>query len=175
MPVSSIEGLPAKARETFESVMDALKGKRNPRTGKTYSDEERGMISWAAVKRKFHKGADGKWVANQSKALSSANDFSSSVSNKRLLSVSLSLLDFEQCKLGVGSKRVSSTIVLDDPSFVFSESLSDESDTIIRGIALQEGVYKGLFYPLSALASIAESLVEAVTVRALEGCESDCW
>ncbi len=61
MPIESIQNLPDGVKEIFESVMSGLKGKTNPRTGKEYTDEERGKISWSAVKRKYKKSGDG-WV-----------------------------------------------------------------------------------------------------------------
>jgi len=52
--------LPPHAKEIFERVMDSLKGKTNPRTGKQYTDEERGKIAWAAVKKEYKKVGE-KW------------------------------------------------------------------------------------------------------------------
>jgi len=57
MPVPS--NLPEGGKKIFESVMESLKGKTNKRTGKPYTDEERGKIAWSAVKRKYSKKADG--------------------------------------------------------------------------------------------------------------------
>ena len=57
MPVPS--NLPEGGKKIFESVMQSLKGKTNKRTGKPYTDEERGKIAWSAVKNKYAKKADG--------------------------------------------------------------------------------------------------------------------
>jgi len=62
IPIESIQGLPKHAKEIFESVMEELKGKKNPRTNKPYTDEERAQIAWAAVKEKYKKGKNGEWV-----------------------------------------------------------------------------------------------------------------
>lgn len=62
MPPRSIAKLPPKARKIYEEISNRLKGKINPRTGKIYTGAERGMISWAAVKRKFKRTDRGKWV-----------------------------------------------------------------------------------------------------------------
>jgi len=59
MPVP--KNLPSHAQHIFEEVMDSLKSKTNPRTGKSYTDEERAQIAWGAVKKKYRKVAD-KWV-----------------------------------------------------------------------------------------------------------------
>ena len=58
------KNLPPHAEHIFEEVMKSLKGKTNPRTGKAYTDEERGQIAWSAVKKKYRKVED-KWVAKQ--------------------------------------------------------------------------------------------------------------
>lgn len=43
MPVP--QNLPEHAKEIYEKVMESLEGKTNPRTGKEYTDEERGKIA----------------------------------------------------------------------------------------------------------------------------------
>ena len=60
MPIPG--NLPKEGQDIFESVMSSLKGKTNPRTNKPYTDEERGMIAWSAVKKKFHKKGED-WEA----------------------------------------------------------------------------------------------------------------
>lgn len=60
MPIPG--NLPKHGQEIFERVMNSLKGKKNPRTGKAYTDEERGRIAWSAVKNKYKKVGD-KWEA----------------------------------------------------------------------------------------------------------------
>lgn len=62
MPVPS--NMPEHAKTVFEHTMEALKGKKNPRTGKSYTDEERGKIAWSAVKQKYKKKGE-KWEAKQ--------------------------------------------------------------------------------------------------------------
>jgi len=57
MPVP--ENLPEGGKKIFESTMEALKGKTNPRTKKPYTDEERAKIAWSAVKRKYTRKAEG--------------------------------------------------------------------------------------------------------------------
>jgi len=59
MPVPS--NLPPHARHIFEEVVESLKGKTNPRTGKVYTDRVRGQIAWAAVKKKYKKFGN-KWI-----------------------------------------------------------------------------------------------------------------
>lgn len=49
------ENLSAHAKEIYEKVMESLEGKTNPRTGKAYTDEERGRIAWSAVKKEYKK------------------------------------------------------------------------------------------------------------------------
>ncbi len=53
MPVPS--NLPQHAKEIYEEVMESLSGKANPRTGRTYTGKDRGMIAWSAVKKKYKK------------------------------------------------------------------------------------------------------------------------
>lgn len=53
MPIPS--NLPAHGQKIFERVMTSLKGKTNPRTGKKYTDEQRGKIAWSAVKKVYKK------------------------------------------------------------------------------------------------------------------------
>ena len=57
MPIPS--NLPEGGQKIFEKVMTTLKGKTNPRTGKPYTDEERGRIAWSAVKHKYKKKGEG--------------------------------------------------------------------------------------------------------------------
>ena len=59
MPIP--KNLPSHAKVIFEEVMDSLKGKKNPRTGRMYTDEERGRIAWSAVKRKYRKVGQ-RWI-----------------------------------------------------------------------------------------------------------------
>jgi len=59
LPVPSNISLHAK--EIYEEVMESLSGKTNPRTGKTYTGEERGRIAWSAVKKKYKKSGN-RWV-----------------------------------------------------------------------------------------------------------------
>lgn len=59
MPVP--RNLPPHAKEIFETVMESLRGKVNPRTGQVYTDEARGRIAWAAVKKKYRK-VGTRWV-----------------------------------------------------------------------------------------------------------------
>lgn len=47
--------------------MESLEGKTNPRTGKEYTDEERGRIAWSAVKKEYKKVGktwERKWTLN---------------------------------------------------------------------------------------------------------------
>ncbi len=60
MPYKAIKNLPAHAKDIYESTAKGLKGRKNPRTGKPYTDEERGKIAWSAVKRKYGKSGE-KW------------------------------------------------------------------------------------------------------------------
>lgn len=50
----TLQNLPTHAKQIFEGVMP-LAGKVNPRTGRIYTDEERGRIVWSAVKKKYKK------------------------------------------------------------------------------------------------------------------------
>lgn len=59
MPIPS--NLSAHGKSIFERVMSSLKGKKNPRTGSAYTDEERGRIAWSAVKKIYKKKGE-KWI-----------------------------------------------------------------------------------------------------------------
>jgi len=61
MPPKAIQNLPAHAKEIYESTAEGLRGKTNPRTGKIFTDAERNMIAWNAVKQKYKK-VNEKWV-----------------------------------------------------------------------------------------------------------------
>ncbi len=58
----TLQNLPTHAKHIFEGVMQSLAGKVNPRTGRIYTDEERGKIAWSAVKKKYKKTGQ-QWVA----------------------------------------------------------------------------------------------------------------
>ncbi len=59
MPVP--RNLSPHAKEIFETVMESLRGKVNPRTSQVYTDEARGRIAWDAVKKKYKK-VGNRWV-----------------------------------------------------------------------------------------------------------------
>lgn len=61
MPPKAIQNLPAHAKEIYESTAEGLRGKTNPRTNKPFTDAERNMIAWNAVKQKYKK-VNGKWI-----------------------------------------------------------------------------------------------------------------
>lgn len=93
MPIAAIKGLPSHAREIYESAAEATKGKTNPRTGKPYTDEERGKISWSAVKRAYKKTKDG-WVAKHNALNISKNMRLSDTCSPRLLATHMLLHDW---------------------------------------------------------------------------------
>ena len=85
MPIAAIKGLPSHARDIFESTMKATEGK--------YSDERRGKIAWAAVKKAYKKTKDG-WVAKKNALNISKNMKLSDVCSPRLLATHMLLHDW---------------------------------------------------------------------------------
>ena len=85
MPIAAIKGLPSHAREIFEKVMKATEGK--------YSDERRGKIAWAAVKKAYKKTKDG-WVAKHNALNISKSMKLSDVCSPRLLATHMLLHDW---------------------------------------------------------------------------------
>lgn len=82
MPIAAIKGLPSHARDIFESTMKATEGK--------YSDERRGKIAWAAVKRAYKKTKDG-WVAKKNALNISKSMKLSDICSPRLLATHMLL------------------------------------------------------------------------------------
>lgn len=90
MPIAAIKGLPSHAKDIYESAAEATKGKTNPRTGKPYTDEERGKIAWSAVKKAYKKTKDG-WAAKHNALNISKNMKLSDTCSPRLLATHMLL------------------------------------------------------------------------------------
>ncbi|HEU04798.1 MAG TPA: hypothetical protein ENH95_06795 [Nitrosopumilus sp.] len=209
MPVASIQGLPDRAKNIFESTMRSLKGKMNPRTGRIFTDEERGQIAWSAVKRKFRMQG-GVWVPiNQNlgntifaqtvllqnmklkelqkkekrnvlvlnRLKKEFGELKSKVENSRKqyadhpicpsCNAELNHVICPECTHHIPfpestqqfSKQKFSKVRYPIEKLTVTEELSENGDLIIKGIALQEGVYKGIFYPREVLEKIAPTLI----------------